>query len=88
MNMKNTAANPAHVACRNAMLAAMQAHVGTLRADELLAIAAHVVGQLIAFQDQRAMTPEMAMDLVQKNIAQGNAEAVGSLLHATPGGSA
>lgn len=42
----------------------------------MLAIAAQLVGNLIALQDQRSVTPAMAMDLVAKNIEVGNAAAI------------
>ncbi len=47
---------------------------------EMLAVTAHLVGVLIAVQDQRKMTREMALELVSQNIEAGNAEAINSLL--------
>lgn len=49
---------------------------GELPADQCLAIAAHTVGQIIAFQDQRTMSSARAMQIVSANIELGNAEAI------------
>lgn len=68
--------SPAQMAFREEALALLKKHAGHLPAHEMLAISAHIVGQIIAFQDQRTMSPAMAMDLVSKNIEQGNAEAL------------
>jgi hypothetical protein len=83
--MKNSAPNALHLAFRKALEEAMRTHGATLQADELLAVMSHCVGQLIALQDQRKMTPAMAMDLVSSNIEQGNREVVLSLLTQTGG---
>lgn len=48
--------------------------------QELLAITAHLVGQVVAFQDQRVTTPEMALQIVERNIKLGNDEAFASVL--------
>lgn len=79
------APNAAHMAYRKAIEQAMRDHGATLQADELLAVTAHLVGQLIALQDQRVMTAEMAMHLVQVNLEQGNREVVDGLLNSTGG---
>ena len=65
----------------------MRDHGATLDAAELLAITAHLCGQLVALQDQRRMTPAMAIELVQQNLEQGNREVIENLLNA-PGGEA
>lgn len=54
-------------------------------AVEVLAIAAHIVGQLIALQDQRVMSPNQALDLVASNIDLGNAAAIRELKTKTAG---
>lgn len=43
---------------------------------EMLAIASQLVGNLIALQDQHKVTPEMAMEVVARNIEEGNAVAI------------
>jgi hypothetical protein len=58
----------------------MREHVKTLGAMEVLAVLAHLVGQAIALQDPRTVTPAMAMDLVSANLQRGNQEVIDSLL--------
>lgn len=41
-------------------------------AQDILAIVSQFVGQLIALQDQRVMTPDQAMQIVGQNIEIGN----------------
>jgi len=83
--MKSLAPSAQHLQFRRALEACMQAHVGELGAMEVLAVLAHLVGQAIALQDQRKVTPAMAMDLVSSNIQQGNQEVIDGLLSATGG---
>lgn len=85
MRTKSAAPSPEHLAYRKAIEQAMRDHGATLRADELLAVTAHLVGQLIALQDQRVMTPAMAMEIVQTNLEQGNREVIDGLLNSTGG---
>lgn len=50
-----------------------------MSALELLAIAANMVGKLIAMQDQRTITPRRAMDLVVMNLEIGNQQVMASI---------
>jgi len=43
-----------------------------LPALELLAVAANMLGKLIALQDQRKVTPAQAMEIVARNLEHGN----------------
>lgn len=72
--MRSVAPIAEHLAFRKALEAAIADHGSTLDAIEILALLAHLVGQVIAMQDQRTMTPAMAMELVASNIQQGNSE--------------
>lgn len=83
--MKQVEPTRAQKAFRHALLDVMKQHGAELKAEELLAVAAHLVGQLIAMQDQRTMTPAMAMQLVGQNIERGNLEAIDNLLLQTGG---
>lgn len=65
------------------MKAAMPPNMSDQR---ILAIAAQFVGQLIALQDKRKLTPEMAMQIVSENIEIGNQAALLTLT--SPEGSA
>ncbi len=49
---------------------------GDVTAMEMLAVLAYCTGQCIALQDMLNITPEMAMDLVLKNIQAGNMEII------------
>lgn len=51
-----------------------------LTPEEMLACAAHLTGVLIALQDQRKVTPGMAMELVAQNIEAGNKEAIDGVM--------
>lgn len=51
-----------------------------LNAMQLLAIASQLVGNLIALQDQTKVTPNMAMEVVSKNLEIGNATAIETFL--------
>ena len=57
----------------------LQRHAADLGALELLAIASNLVGKLIALQDQRLVTPAMAMEIVSVNIQHGNKQAMDQL---------
>lgn len=85
MSLSQVEPNPQHVAFHEALKAAVGTHGRDLDAEELLAIAAHFVGQLIALQDRRTMTAAKAMTLVARNIEKGNAEVLDGLLHQTGG---
>lgn len=80
MSTKVFAPSAQQLAFRGALEAAIAQHGTTLDAVELLAVTSHLVGQLIALQDQRRYTPAMVLQLVQHNIEQGNAEVVSNLL--------
>ena len=74
--MKPTEPTAAHKAFREELLAAFKKHAADTPADELLAIAAHLVGQIMAYQDQNKFTSAMVIDIVRANIEHGNAEAI------------
>lgn len=73
---KSFAPSALHQRCRDAMIASIRKEAADMSAADILAIAAYTVGQLIALQDQRTMTPDQAMELVAKNIEAGNAHAL------------
>lgn len=79
MRMKSKPATEAVKAAREDVIAAIKKHGDALRADEILALLSHCVGQVIAMQDQRVMTREMALDIVSANIEAGNAEVIAGL---------
>ena len=85
MRTKVVAATPDMAACRMAMVAAMQPYADKLGGEGMLAVASALVGQLVAMQDQRVMTPAMAMAIVAKNIESANQEVLTNLAGASAG---
>lgn len=70
----------AHLDFRNDVLAVLEKHKTRLDAVDMLAVTSHLVGQLIALQDQTKVTPEMALAVVSANIEKGNAEVLDPVL--------
>ena len=57
----------------------LRKYTGRLRPIEILAIASNCVGKLIAMQDQRTCTPEIAFETVAQNIERGNRQMIEEL---------
>lgn len=68
-------AKPEHEIAYQDMIALLRRN-DKLSAIEMLAIAANMVGKLMAYQDQRTVTPKMAIRVVSENIERGNAQAI------------
>lgn len=83
--MKSIKPTREQIAFRDDMLAALRRHQH-LRPDEMLAVASHFVGQLVAMQDQRKLTPAMAMQIVASNIEAGNQGVIEELSGSAPAG--
>lgn len=73
--MKSMEPTPELVAAMDDMKGVLAKHQH-LSAMQMLALASQFVGNLIALQDQRKVTPAMAMEMVAKNIEIGNQVAV------------
>ena len=73
--MKRIEPSARHKACRDAMIDSVRKEMADMDASEVLAVAAYTVGQLIALQDHRKMTPAMALKIVSDNIEAGNEQA-------------
>lgn len=86
--MRSTPPSPTLLAARAELLEVAQRHMREVDALEILAMLSHLVGQCIAVQDQRTVSPRTALDVVYSNIERGNAEMVAQLADAPPGGSA
>lgn len=69
-----------HKAFRDDMIDVVKKHGDDLSGEEMLALSAHFVGQMIAMQDQRTMTPARAMEIVAGNIEIGNKEVFDGVL--------
>lgn len=78
MKLKRVVAPAKAEALRLDLLKIEQAH-GENRADVMLAVAAVLTGQLLAYQDQRIVTVEDGMSLIRENIAAGNRSVVDKL---------
>lgn len=77
----------AHEIAYQELCALLARHAGNLSAMDMLAVAANVVGKLVAMQDQRMVTPEMAMQVVADNIEYGNKTVLAKLIAARSAGS-
>ena len=76
----------AHQAFRNDAIALLRKHSKDLDDQDMLALGAHLVGQIIALQDQRKMTPGLAMEIVARNIELGNADVIAPLMRSEGNG--
>jgi len=54
-------------------------HADKLSSLELLAVAANMLGKLVAMQDQRTCSPSVAMEVVAQNIEHGNKQVLEEL---------
>ena len=75
---------PEHEVAYQDIVQLVRKHADKLTAAELLAVAANMIGKLAAMQDQRTMTPEMAMEIIANNIEVGNKQALAQV-NAEPG---
>lgn len=66
-------AKPEHEVAYQDICALIDKHAtNAMTGVELLAVAANMLGKLIALQDQRTMTRERALEIVMKNLEHGN----------------
>lgn len=83
--MKIQKTNPAHEVAYQDLAALVSKHAKSLTSVELLAVAANMVGKLVAMQDQRTVTPAMAMEVVAANVEEGNKQVLAQLMMAAAG---
>jgi hypothetical protein len=74
-------AKPEHEVLYRDLCKLVGKHGDKVDALEMLAIAANMIGKLIALQDQRKVTREMALEIVTKNIEYGNRQVIDQVLH-------
>lgn len=72
-------AKPEHEAAYQDLCALVNKHASKLTAEELLAVAANMLGKLVALQDQRSMSTTKAMEIVVRNIEHGNKQVMDQL---------
>ena len=82
--MKVITPSPEHEVAYQEVISLMARHAPKVTAEQLLAIGANMLGKMIAAQDQRAMTPDKAMQIVALNIEEGNRQALDEI-HRTKG---
>ena len=76
MKTKQHKADPKHEIAYQDIVALVRRHAEHLSSVEMLAIAANMLGKLLAYQDQRSMTPTAAMEIIIQNIEEGNRQAI------------
>lgn len=88
MKTKTTITKTEHEVAFEDIIKLCRKHADKLSKVELLAVAANMVGKLLALQDQTKITPDQGLNLISKNIEQGNREAIKVLLNTKPQGRA
>lgn len=76
MKTKLHTAAPEHEVAYQDIVALVRRHAEQLSSVEMLAIAANMLGKLLAYQDQRSLTPAAAMEIVIQNVEEGNRQAI------------
>jgi len=72
-------AKPEHEVAYQDICSLVNKHADKMSALELLAVAANMLGKLVALQDQRTTTPSQAMEVVAQNIEFGNRQVLDQL---------
>lgn len=71
---------PEHEIAYQDVVSLLDRHAGKLDAAEMLAVAANMLGKLVAMQDQRTMTTAGAMEIIAHNVEIGNRQVFENLL--------
>lgn len=82
---KSVKPSPEHVKLRASILDVMAREVPDMPPDQMVAVVAYFLGQMIAMQDQRRWTPAQMMELVAQNIEAGNRDAIAHTFSKTEG---
>lgn len=85
--MSRVMANPEYEVAYQDLCALISKHADKMTAAEILALAANMIGKLIALQDQRTMSRERAIKIVCENLEAGNAQIL-AMLSGPPAGTA
>ena len=78
-------AKPQHEVLYQDLCKLVSKHADKVSAQELLAVAANMLGKLVAMQDQRTMSPAMAMEIVAQNLEHGNKMVLDQLMNSKGG---
>ena len=73
-------AKPEHEVLYQDLAKLLARHGDKVTAEEMLAIGANMLGKLLAYQDQRTMTRERGLEIIIKNIEQGNQQAIDEVM--------
>lgn len=80
MKVRSVKTSAQHEAFYQDVMRCFKAHSQHMPAEEMLAIASNIVGKLLAMQDQRTMSTDRAMRIVQENIEEGNAQMIREIM--------
>ena len=78
MKTKIVTPNIDHKAFRDDFIVLLDKHAGSVGSSEMLALMSYTIGQFIAMMDSRKWTNDLVMEILLKNIEEGNKEAIGS----------
>lgn len=79
--MSKHAAKPEHEVLYQDLAKLLGRHGDAVTAEEMLAIAANMLGKLLAYQDQRTMTRERGLEIIIQNIELGNQQAIAEVMN-------
>lgn len=79
MDLKSVEPSEEVKALREELIAVVRKKAEQMDALEILAVLAYTVGQTIAMQDQRTVSPQDAIELVSRNIEAGNQHVIAEL---------
>ena len=74
-------AKPEHEVLYQELTVLLRRHGDEMSAEEMLAVAANLLGKLLAYQDQRTMTRERGLEIIIKNIELGNQQAIDAVMN-------
>lgn len=74
-------AKPEHEVAYQDICALVNKHADEMTPLELLAVAANMLGKLVALQDRRSTTPDRALEVIMHNLEYGNEQAVREIQH-------
>lgn len=83
MTLRSQTPNKVHTEIFDELNALLRKHTQHAAPADVLALAANMVGKLIALQDQKSLTGKQALEIVSQNIQIGNKEALALLNHPT-----
>ena len=83
--MKVQMAKPEQEVAYQDLCQLMSKHAASMTALELLAVASNMLGKLVAMQDQRTVSRDLALQVVAANLEKGNQAVVEELLSESMG---